>query len=338
MDDFAPLINKWFRQNKRNLPWRETKNPYNIWLSEIILQQTRVDQGLNYYLKFIKHYPTVVDLANADEKDVLNDWQGLGYYSRARNLHASAKSIRDNMKGVFPHDYSDILSLKGVGKYTASAIASIAFNLPYAVVDGNVYRVLSRLYDINTPIDSSAGKKQFQEIADQLIDKKNPGDYNQAIMEFGALICTPQPKCTDCPVVSMCHALKNKTIALRPVKTKKTKVRDRYLHFMIYYDGDHTLLEHRDKKDIWQNMYQFPLIETSSADPAEIEPYITDQSKTSKEIIHLLSHQKLHVWFHHIDRLPSTLKPQWLKLKLEAIQDYPLPRVIDKYLEEESID
>ena len=207
MTDFSILIQAWYRQNKRDLPWRESKDAYKIWLSEIILQQTRVDQGLAYFEKFVHHYPTVFDLAAAPEDEVLNLWQGLGYYSRARNLHAAAQTVVNDFNGVFPADYKKILSLKGVGDYTASAISSIAFGLPHAVVDGNVYRVLARYLCNDTPIDSSKGKKDFKQIAQELLDEKHPGDHNQAVMELGALVCLPRnPQCEICPIRNTCMA------------------------------------------------------------------------------------------------------------------------------------
>jgi A/G-specific adenine glycosylase len=337
MTDFSLLITNWYRLNKRELPWRQTSDPYLIWLSEIILQQTRVDQGLSYYLKFAKNYPSINDLANAEEVDLLNDWQGLGYYSRARNLHYSAKLIRDDHNGIFPSDYTEILKLKGVGRYTAAAVASLAFGQNKAVVDGNVYRVLSRVYNISTPIDSTLGIKEFQSLADALIDSRNPGDHNQAIMEIGAIICTPKPKCDICPLNEICLGRANGKITELPVKGKKTKVRNRYFHFLIFSEKSQVLIEKRDKKGIWQNLYQFPLIETSASSNKELESVISNQYKESEEIIHLLSHQKIHAKFHHFDSIPSKIEHNWLKIDRTEIQNYPLPRVIDRYLEENTI-
>lgn len=235
MTDFHRLIVEWYRLNKRDLPWRETQNAYFIWLSEIILQQTRVLQGMNYYLKFISHYPTVHDLANASEQDVLNDWQGLGYYSRARNLHFTAKLISTEMKGVFPSSFNEIKKLKGIGDYTAAAISSFAYNLPQAVVDGNVYRVLSRVFEVHLPIDSTQGKKFFADLAQELISLKEPAIHNQAIMELGAMQCLPvNPICHSCPLNSICLAFSNRTYKELPIKLKKVKVRNRYFHFLIF--------------------------------------------------------------------------------------------------------
>jgi A/G-specific adenine glycosylase len=338
MSDFSLLIVDWYRLNKRNLAWRSETNPYFIWLSEIILQQTRVDQGTDYYLKFVKNYPTVTDLANATEQDILNDWQGLGYYSRARNLHFSAKYIRDELEGTFPTTYQEIIKLKGVGQYTASAISSFAFNEAKAVVDGNVYRLLSRVFDIDSPIDSNAGIKEFQKLADSLLDKKLPGEHNQAIMEMGAMICTPkQPKCEDCPLKEKCLALAHKTIESRPVKKGKTKVTERFFHYLIFDSEKETIIEQRKGKGIWQNLYQFPVIETFNLnEEIDISGF---GNKVSESTIkkHVLSHQRIYAKFHHFNSIPSNLNENWLKIKQSDIQDYPLPRIIDRYLEEQDV-
>ena len=334
MADFYLLISKWYRLNHRILPWRETENPYFIWLSEIIMQQTRIEQGTNYYLKFISAYPTIQDLANASEQDVLNNWQGLGYYSRARNLHFSAKYVVNELNGKFPNTYKEIIKLKGVGTYTAAAISSFAFNERKAVVDGNVYRFLSRLFDIPTPIDSTEGKKEFQILADQLIEKADPGIHNQAMMEMGSVICAPNPNCEQCPVQIHCFALQNGTIKERPVKSKKTKVRNRYFHYLIFSFEGKTIITKRTQKDIWQNMYQFPLMETDST---EIPKSITGNIKFSSSVKkHILSHQHIFAVFHHIDSEPSALESDYISINKEEIQDYPLPRIIDRYLENEN--
>lgn len=338
MSNFTLLITDWYRLNKRNLPWRNSSNPYFIWLSEIILQQTRVEQGTSYYLKFIKNYPTVEDLANADEQDILNDWQGLGYYSRARNLHYSAKMIRDEFKGVFPNNYNDIIKLKGVGQYTASAISSFAFNESKAVVDGNVYRLLSRVFNIDTPIDSTKGIKEFQELADELIDPNNPANHNQAIMEVGAIVCTPKsPNCNACPLIDICLSRENHTIDSRPVKQGKVKVTDRFFHYLVFSEDNKTLIQKRTEKGIWQNMYQFPLLETPSKQielSKELDSIKTKESSTTK---HILSHQRIHTVFHHFNKFPSQIEENWKIIDHRNIQDYPLPRVIDRYLEEQDV-
>ena len=344
MTDFQRLIMEWYRLNKRQLPWRDTVDPYFIWLSEIILQQTRVAQGLEYYLKFTNNYPTVFDLASASETDILNDWQGLGYYSRARNLHSTAKLIAFDLKGEFPDSFNQIKSLKGIGDYTAAAISSFAFDLPYSVVDGNVYRVLSRFLDIDFPIDSSMGKKYFAKIAQEFLPIKDSAVYNQSIMEFGALQCLPvNPKCEICVLTNLCLARLNKTIELRPVKTKKVKVRNRFFHFMIFKENDQVILVKRIQKDIWQHLFHFPLIETDvetgidemcsvfEADfglkPYDFRPHAT----------HILSHQKINAIFYFFDTLPSNLSNDFIVIKTSAIQDFPLPRLIDRFLENNEI-
>ncbi|NQY68835.1 MAG: A/G-specific adenine glycosylase [Flavobacteriales bacterium] len=337
MHNFHLLIAKWYRQNSRSLPWRQTNNPYFIWLSEIIMQQTRVEQGKAYYEKFITNYPTIIDLANAEEQQILNDWQGLGYYSRARNLHYSAKLVRDHFNGEFPNTFDEILKLKGVGSYTAAAISSFAFKEKTAVVDGNVYRLLSRVFDVETPIDSSKGQKEFQELADELIPSKNPDTHNQAIMEVGSLVCTPKnPNCNECPLIDLCLARANNTIDSRPVKSKKNKVRDRYFHFLLFDINEETYIEQRTEKGIWQNMYQFPLVEIEENEIDNHKKQWSKQWKESSEIIHKLSHQTIHATFHHITGDPELINETWIKIRMEDIQDYPLPRIIDRYLEENS--
>lgn len=333
MSNFSPSITNWYRQNKRNLPWREQTDPYKIWLSEIILQQTRVDQGMSYYQKFIQHYPKVCDLAQANEQQVLNDWQGLGYYSRARNLHAASRQICNEMQGVFPDNYADIRQLKGVGDYTAAAISSFAFGEAKAVVDGNVYRLLSRYFDIDTPMDSAAGKREFQALADTLLDRANPGEHNQAIMEVGSIVCAPKANCSVCPLNESCLSLQRNTISQRPVKSKKTKVRDRYFHFFLYSDGKSTYLEKRTQRDIWQHLYQFPLVEMESESVSGLQKQLKGLAHSSDEILHLLSHQRIHARFHHFFQLPEQVDENWIKVDTAAIQDYPLPRIIDRYLE-----
>ena len=334
---FSNRLVYWYLRKNRELPWRKTKNPYFIWLSEIMLQQTRVEQGLSYYLLFTKKFPTVFDLAKARESTVLKLWQGLGYYSRARNLHYSAKLIVNELDGVFPSSYKEIIKLKGVGDYTASAISSICYNQPEAVVDGNVYRLLSRVFDVETPIDSSKGQKEFQELADELIPSKNPDTHNQAIMEVGSLVCTPKnPNCNECPLIDLCLARANNTIDSRPVKSKKNKVRDRYFHFLLFDINEETYIEQRTEKGIWQNMYQFPLVEIEENEIDNHKKQWSKQWKESSEIIHKLSHQTIHATFHHITGDPELINETWIKIRMEDIQDYPLPRIIDRYLEENS--
>lgn len=345
----AQLI-EWYQLNKRDLPWRKTLSAYKIWLSEIILQQTRVAQGTQYYLKFIDHYPTVQDLADATEEEVLKDWQGLGYYSRARNLHAAAKYIQSNYSGKFPATHLEIKNLKGVGDYTAAAIASFAFDLPHAVVDGNVYRVLSRLFGIETPIDSTQGKKEFAVLAQQLLPVNQPAEYNQAIMEFGALQCVPKsPKCDICPFSNTCVAYKNDLIELLPIKEKKLKQKKRYLNYLIIESNNELLINKRDSKGIWQNLFDFPLIETykSITEKAIIrDDYFNELfhninfkiEAVSEERKHILSHQILFAKFYHIT-VPNKLddiQGNFEKIKKVNLKEKPIPKLIENYLKEET--
>lgn len=337
------LIN-WYSVNKRDLPWRNTTNPYFIWLSEIILQQTQVAQGLPYYDAFITNYPTVFDLAKAEESQVLKLWQGLGYYSRARNLHASAKYIVNDLGGVFPSTFNDLLKLKGVGDYTASAIASISFNEATAVVDGNVYRALSRIYGIYTPINTGKGFKAFKALAQELIDQKHPATFNQAIMEFGARLCRPKnPDCSICPFNSTCKALEKNDIAALPVKLKALKAKKKYFNFIVILsENGKTILEQREGSGIWQNLYQFPLIESEK--PIEIS-VIEDQLKAlsilknktfslslynEKEILHKLSHQHLYSKFWIVSLKDSLAHG----ISLNNIHDYPVPILIGNFIEQ----
>ncbi len=339
MHDFSLLIRSWYRQNGRSLPWRETTNPYLIWLSEVILQQTRVDQGQSYYEKFLKHYPRVQDLARASQEEVLNDWQGLGYYSRARNLHFAAHQIVDDFNGEFPDTYKAIKSLKGVGDYTAAAVASFAFNLPYAVVDGNVYRVLSRYFADATPIDTTHGKKLFAAYAQELLPKDDPASFNQAIMELGALVCRPKsPDCNHCPVQQNCSAYREGQEHAYPVKSKRTKVEVRYFHYLIAADHE-VQIEKRNAKGIWQNMYQFPLLELKDQlSESALRNYISENFEVElvdriAECKYILSHRKIYATFWRVDRRVTT-GDNYTTIAVEKIDDYPLPRLIHRFLEE----
>ncbi len=346
MHHFSKSILKWYDKSHRSLPWRNTENPYHIWLSEIILQQTRVDQGLSYYDKFIEQFPTIVDLANADEQLVLKTWQGLGYYSRARNLHYTAQTIRDQFNGKFPSDYVEIRKLKGIGDYTAAAIASFAFKQPYAVVDGNVFRVLSRVFNIHDDILSAKAKTKFYNLAQALLDKNNPGNHNQAVMELGATVCTPhQPKCEECPVSMMCIAREKNLIRQLPFKKKKPKATQRYIEYFVLQNDQGLLLRKRGADDIWQNMYDFPSIELDD----QLDPLIVRESEEWKKyfsrkkigieqisptVRHVLSHQVIHARFWKI-RYQGTfefLNSEYVNV--EELIRYPFPRLIDKYLEE----
>ncbi|WP_299313406.1 A/G-specific adenine glycosylase [uncultured Aquimarina sp.] len=345
---FSKKLISWYLENKRSMPWRETIDPYCIWLSEIILQQTRVAQGLPYYVSFTSQYPTVFDLANAEEEEVLKLWQGLGYYSRARNLHATAQFIANDLNGVFPNNYKDLLKLKGVGDYTASAIASICYNEVVPVVDGNVYRVLSRYFNIDTPINSTQGVKEFKKIAFEFIDPEQPATYNQAIMEFGALQCKPQsPYCIVCPLSDSCESLKKGTVASLPVKLKKLKVKKRYFNYLIFYiRNQQTIIRQRVGKGIWQNLYEFPLIESEDdVDLTYIEEH--DDFKNLMDTksyditlyenefkIHKLSHQHLYTRFYVVkmDEIPEMSSALNL-VEIEKIQEYPVPILLGNFID-----
>ncbi|MDF2449665.1 MAG: adenine glycosylase [Bacteroidota bacterium] len=331
----------WYKKNKRDLPWRETSDPYRIWLSEIILQQTQVIQGLSYYERFIAHFPTVKDLAHAPEDKVMKLWQGLGYYSRARNLHATAKKIDSAFHGKFPDNFESIKDLKGIGDYTAAAIASFAFDLPYAVVDGNVSRVLSRLFDIDTPVNSSRGKKEFQLLADELLNHAHPAQHNSAMMEFGALLCRPQnPKCETCPVQEFCLAYQHKTIALRPVKEKKITIKNRYFHYFLFNYEDWIYIQKRTEKDIWQNLYEFFKIETEGMkEPAEILKHPSlialDTGFNIKKITiskkHILSHQHIFASFYEME-ITKPMNTKMTRIKRNQLETIAFPQLIIKYL------
>lgn len=347
---FSEQLLAWYSTSFRALPWRKTKNPYAIWLSEIILQQTRVEQGMKYYFAFLENYPTILALANASEDDVLRLWQGLGYYSRARNLHATAIQVRDQYNGIFPSTYLEILALPGIGPYTAAAIASFAYNIPEAVVDGNVYRFLSRLFDIQTPIDSSKGQKEFKLLAQSLLNPNQPGDFNQAMMEFGAMVCKPaNPECLKCVFREQCYAYKNQTIKSLPVKSQKTKVRNRYFIFLIFEDQlDQTLIQKRSDSDIWAGLYQFPLIELEETfsdintfDFNQAHPFFRAElftiHRVSEEIRHILSHQKIHAHFIHfkMEKLPISYFKNSEISDMEHLHKKAFPRLITRYLERE---
>ena len=341
MKKFSNQLIQWYLINKRDLPWRKVSNPYYIWLSEIILQQTRVDQGLAYYLKFIVQFPTVKNLAEASEEEVLKLWQGLGYYSRARNLHYSAKYIVNELNEEFPRNYKDLLNLKGVGDYTASAIASICYNESTAVVDGNVYRVLARYFGIETAINSTKGIKEFKQLAQELIDEKNPGTHNQAIMEFGARMCKPQnPDCTICPLKDSCVSLQKNRISELPFKEKKIKIRNRFFNYLVIItDTGKTKIEKRTS-GIWRNMYQFPLIESEKE--IEFEELICDSEfenlfkglettiKLDNEnlIVHKLSHQHIYTKFWII----KTTNQTQFNFEWNSISEKPVPQLIANFL------
>jgi A/G-specific adenine glycosylase len=342
---FSQNILIWYAQNKRTLPWRRTRDPYKIWLSEIMLQQTRVVQGTPYYLKFVANFPTIEDLANASEEYVLKLWQGLGYYSRARNLHFTAKTVVNEYGGKFPNTYKELLKLKGVGDYTASAIASICFDEAQPVVDGNVYRVLARYYGVDTPINSTEGVKYFKDLAREVMDSENIRDYNQAIMEFGAMQCAPKnPNCSDCPLNESCLALQKNRVDTLPVKLKKTIVRKRYFNYLvpvIQLENEEikTVLRQRIGKGIWQNLWEFPLFESETE--IEIEkvkeklpeilalkdtPVITLHNQ--KQIVHKLSHQHLHTRFWMV-KTQTNLEGS---IEANKIEEYAVPVLIADFI------
>lgn len=335
-----PLID-WYLENFRDLPWRRTKDPYLVWLSEIILQQTRVDQGMSYYLDFASAYPRVQELAAATETEVLKRWQGLGYYSRARNLHHSARYVVSEMDGKFPASYAELIKLKGVGDYTASAIASICSGQACAVVDGNVYRLLSRVFGIDTPINSTAGKKVFKELAQTLIDEDRPGDFNQAMMEFGARHCVPSnPDCSSCIFVQDCLAFSSGKVKELPVKKPKAAPVRRYMYFLVLTAQDgNTFLEKRTR-GIWRHLYQFPLVESDS--PMSLEALKgtdvfkehTSQGSVQLEwyathpVTHKLSHRDLHI--HYCIARPVSI--QRGGIPISTVADYPVPVVLERFI------
>jgi len=342
----SEILENWYSKNRRDLPWRDKASPYHIWLSEIILQQTRVNQGLDYYRRFTGKYPTVVDLANAPLDEVLKLWQGLGYYGRARNLHATAREVVDKYQGNFPNNYEELLKLKGIGSYTAAAIASIAFKEPVALVDGNVYRVLSRLFGMQTPIDSPAGKKLFASKAAELLNPLKPDIHNQAIMEFGALVCLPKkPDCVNCMLANVCRANIEGLAGQLPVKEGRKTSRIRYLNYLHIHYKEYTFLNRRDGNDIWNSLYEFPLIETEQQSDAD--KLVTSQSwksyfgnlqvhphPHSRTYKHQLTHQTLYCTFHRItlDQLPDTPHFNFKQVLCEDLSTYAVPRIIDKYL------
>lgn len=342
---FSNSLTKWYLQNKRDLPWRNTQNPYFIWLSEIMLQQTRVAQGMPYFYSFTTAFPTVFDLANASEEQVLKLWQGLGYYSRARNLHKTAQYIAFELDGIFPSSYIDLLKLKGVGEYTAAAIASFSYNEKVPVVDGNVFRVLSRYFDIESDISLLSTKKEFTALASELISKENPALFNQAIMEFGAMQCVPKnPNCDICIFNSSCMALQKKKVSQLPVKSKKLKVTKRYFNYIVFLDENQkTIIQKRSDKGIWHNLYEFPLIETQKEESFEaisnqIQDLIYNDNKivsvrewNSKSIIHKLSHQHLYIKFQIVNLIGSIPNG----IDFDTLQVFPFPIVIFNFIEKE---
>jgi A/G-specific adenine glycosylase len=344
--NFSRILLRWSRQkNKRQMPWKGEKDPYKIWLSEIILQQTRVEQGLDYYNRFINEFPNVQTLASAPEQKVFKLWEGLGYYSRCRNLIASAKHISTKLNGKFPSNYEDIRALKGVGPYTASAISSFAFNLPHAVVDGNVFRVLSRIFGVFDPIDSTAGKRKFAELADQLLDKKNAGLYNQAIMDFGAMICKPSPLCSNCVFRTNCYARNNDKTRELPVKEKKIEIKKRWFYYLVLENDNNVVIRQRTTKDIWRQLYEFPMIEslaeqdlknilaTAEADgllSKNMYEYISISPLYKQQLSHqLITGQFIVIRLKRKSRLPDSA----LWVDKNKFSKYAFPKLINDYCE-----
>lgn len=335
--EFSAKIMAWYREHKRPLPWRDTKEPYKIWLSEIILQQTRVNQGLPYYLKFVATYPTVQALAAASEQEVLRLWQGLGYYSRARNLHACAKRITAEFNGKFPNSYTALKELPGIGEYTAAAIASVCFGEPVAVVDGNVYRVLSRVFGIETDIGTPAAKREFFELGNKLISHQAPDEYNQAAMEFGALHCTPvNPLCGDCPLAKNCIAKQRGLQSSFPVKEKKQKERRRYFYYWVQAKGKSIAMRKREGKDIWQGLYDFPLIERKR--PVKESSLLRELGITKAKVTapykHVLSHQIIFARFIVTPQSPNTPASFYTFRK---VAELPKPVLISRFLKDHGL-
>jgi A/G-specific adenine glycosylase len=344
--DFTTKLLRWYKINKRDLPWRRTKDPYLVWLSEVIMQQTRIEQGLPYYIRFSEMFPALSDLAAADEQEVLKLWQGLGYYSRARNLHATARFIADKYNGVFPSAYEEIRNLRGVGDYTAAAIASICFDLPHAVMDGNVIRFISRHFGIEESTSLPATRVKIQTVVEKYLDTDNPGDYNQAMMEYGARVCTPvHPACASCCFNPSCFAFLNNKVDELPFKKQKPVLHERYFHYLVVtYTDDGTeyiCLRKRSGKDIWKNLFDFPCIERSDdlgklplqeADFREIMGDVPGRfTEISGPVKHVLTHQKLHVRFYLFN---APVRPQlpYHHVPLGLVTGFPVPKLIERYI------
>jgi A/G-specific adenine glycosylase len=341
---FSPALLPWYRAHRRPLPWRNTRDPYRIWLSEVILQQTRMDQGMAYWERFVKQYPTVDHLAKAHEDDVLKLWQGLGYYSRARNLLTAARQVVNEHGGSFPTTHAELLTLKGVGDYTASAIASICFDRPDAVLDGNVYRVLARVFGIDTPIDSTEGQKQFRALAQELIDQKQPGDHNQAVMELGATVCTPKNyACMLCPLQPKCIAFASGRIDVLPVKEGVTKTRDRFFNYLHIRHPNGTYMRQRGPKDIWQGLFELPLIESEK--PVNKRQLLAELERThgpgwkvhskGDDVKHVLSHQIIRAVFWEVEAPVNFRAPSdWKLVKHKDLKTLAVPRLIERWIAE----
>ena len=339
----SEIIVGWYKKNRRDLPWRATSDPYRIWLSEIILQQTRVDQGLGYYHRFVEQFPDVHTLAAADERQVMKLWQGLGYYSRARNLLKAARQVVEDHGGIFPRTLQGLRSLRGVGEYTSAAVASIAFNVPAAVVDGNVARVIARLYAVDEPVNTTAGAKVIAALAEQLLDPDDPGTHNQAMMEFGALQCVPSnPDCAGCMLKAHCTAYERGLTAAYPVKRRSGKIKKRFFTYLVIDHGGQTYLQQRTANDIWRHLYEFPLMEHESMPEPEQLGGLTAAflgldigeftiTRLPEPVKHQLTHRRIIARFIHLQITPSAWRApeHWKRVDFGEITDYPVPRIID---------
>ncbi|NWJ52948.1 MAG: A/G-specific adenine glycosylase [Bacteroidetes bacterium] len=352
MIKFSTQLTNWYRNNARDLPWRNTRNPYHIWISEVILQQTRINQGLAYYLRFIDRFPTIDLLANADQQEILLLWQGLGYYSRARNMHEAAKQVQNLYNGIFPSTYDQIIKLKGVGEYTAAAIASIAFGESKVVVDGNVLRFLSRFQGYTQPINTSKGKTAIREMAETLLQNADPAIFNQALMEFGALYCVPRnPDCSNCIFSNSCQAFSAGIVNDLPVKSKRVTIRKRFFNYLfLYYFNENNqiifFIQQRGKGDIWHGLFDLPLIEDDKCydfDKLTVSDYWNENianhhpviSTTYKDFIHQLTHQQLNTRFFAVkleNYNSHLIKEEWIGVTFENHKEYPTSRLIENYL------
>jgi A/G-specific adenine glycosylase len=338
--DFSIILLEWHRENAIAHPWKKDKDPYKIWLSEVILQQTRVEQGTPYYLRFLENYPNIQSLAEASEDEVFKLWEGLGYYSRAKNLLFTAKKIAFELKGSFPSTYEDLLNLKGVGKYTAAAIASFAFNLPHAVVDGNVIRVLTRYFGIETPSDTAEGIKLIEDLAHKILNKENPGSHNQAIMDFGSMICKPQkPLCMSCPFQGTCKALQgNQGPNSFPVKKRKIQKSNLYLYYIVFIKEDEIAIRKRTLKEIWPNLYEFYLIESSDVkkDPLEVSQNL-NVVNVSKAYKHLLTHRNLEIYFIQCEFSGNNPQLPEGMFFTKNFTKFAFPKVLNSYIKENGL-
>ncbi|ADY53666.1 A/G-specific adenine glycosylase [Pseudopedobacter saltans DSM 12145] len=343
--NFSDELIKWYRINKRDLPWRNTSDPYHIWLSEIILQQTRVEQGMPYYFRFAENFPDVKSFAEASEDQILHYWQGLGYYSRGRNMLKTARKVMEEHRGIFPNNYAQLIKLVGIGEYTAAAISSFSSNEAKAVVDGNVYRLLARHFGIDTPINTTQGKKQFQELANSLLNEKNAGEHNQAIIEFGALQCKPKnPNCDICPLNISCHAFQNNLVSELPVKNKNLKIKERHFYYFIVIKDNKILVKRRGESDIWAGLHDFPMIESPTpltfdnlAETIEFKNLIPEQSKissVSNSIKHILTHQRLFGTFIEVSDLNTEFikENNWFWVNVKQLDKLAKPKLIFAFL------